>query len=156
MSDFPIQLTIKGGEGFAVPWITIGANNPTEFVDHVKGLADTGAYQVAVDAASAFVATYNAAPVTQPVPGEYDTQAPLPGGWDTHPAPHSTPSPTQAAVLQTGSFGAVLDPSGRVCEECGKRLEQKKTTNGNLVWRCPEWRWNNGNPNNHTALKPGS
>jgi hypothetical protein len=45
--------------------------------------------------------------------------------------------------------------SGRTCQDCGQPLIAKQTSAGKNVWRCDAWRWNNGNPNNHTSLKPG-
>ena len=43
-------------------------------------------------------------------------------------------------------------PEGKACDACNGPLEFKTTGSGKGVWRCGQWRWNNGNPNEHTQL----
>lgn len=62
-------------------------------------------------------------------------------------------APQQQAQQQGGGskFAGPPHPEGKQCEMCGKVLEFKKTSTGKGTWRCPEWRWSNGNPNGHTS-----
>lgn len=69
------------------------------------------------------------------------------GTWGAQP--QATP---QAAHVGGANFGgrpaAQLHPEGRACH-CGKVLEYKTSSGGKGKWQCPDWRWNNGQPNNH-------
>lgn len=76
--------------------------------------------------------------------------------------------PQQAAPQQSGGWGAAqqqapqqqgggtsqygnqLHPEGKQCDTCGQVLEFGKTKTGKGQWKCGQYRWNNGNPNNHT------
>jgi hypothetical protein len=44
-----------------------------------------------------------------------------------------------------GQFAGPPHPEGKQCQ-CGQVLEYKKTNSGKGVFRCAQWRWNNGNP----------
>ena len=50
-----------------------------------------------------------------------------------------------------GGYGNVqLHPEGTQCGVCGEVLQYGKTRTNKGQWKCPQYRWNNGNPNNHT------
>lgn len=62
--------------------------------------------------------------------------------------------PQQSAPPQQqggGGYGNVqLHPEGTQCGVCGEVLQYGKTRTNKGQWKCPQYRWNNGNPNNHT------
>jgi hypothetical protein len=61
----------------------------------------------------------------------------------------SQPAQQAPPQQQGGRPQATLHPEGKQCQMDGKVLELKTTTNGKRKWQCPDWRWNNGNPNGH-------
>jgi hypothetical protein len=88
--------------------------------------------------------------IVQPAPVQQVAQqaAPAPAPW---PQPQQQAAPVQQGAPAPSHPAAQLHPEGKACEVpgCGKVLEFKKTQSGKAKWQCPEWRWNNGNPNNH-------
>lgn len=70
--------------------------------------------------------------------------------WATGSQGYQAPPQTQ----QTQQAPPQNQGGGRppICT-CGKSMEYKNTTGGKAVWRCPDWRWNNGNPTpNHDQI----
>lgn len=68
------------------------------------------------------------------------------GGW-------SNPPQQQSAPQQNGGGGgynnnAQTHPEGLACH-CGEVLQFGKTRTNKGQWKCPQYRWNNGNPNEH-------
>lgn len=76
--------------------------------------------------------------------------------WGQEPTqPVAQPAQPPAWAQQPSNVVPITQQGGRVCTACGQPLIVKQTSAGKNVWRCEQWRWNNGNPNNHTSLKPG-
>lgn len=73
------------------------------------------------------------------------SQSPAPT-WATGQQQQAAPAQPQ----QQGQYGGPPHPEGKQCN-CGKVLESKKTSSGKATWRCPDWRWNSGNPNGHDS-----
>lgn len=74
------------------------------------------------------------------------------GGQQTQQAP---PQQHQGAQQGWGQQNPAPQPQqggAPVCK-CGKVMEHKVTGGGKPVWRCTDWRWNNGNPTpNHDQI----
>lgn len=83
------------------------------------------------------------------VPDEPAQQQPQQNPWGNQQQ-NNQPPPQQSQQQGGGNrFGGTPHPEGKACSACNKVLEMKKTSSGKTTWRCPDWRWNNGNPNNH-------
>lgn len=151
MSDYPISATLKGKSDsrFDAPWIVIYGNNPDEVADRLDAVTN-GRLIDSLVAADERIKLQTSLGATQVPQQSAPPQASGPWGGG-QPAQHTGSAPQQQQRPQYGP----THPEGKTCETCNKGLEQKQTSNGNNVWRCPDWRWNNGNPNNHTSLKPG-
>ena len=150
----PIKATLKADGGYDAPWITVDATDPSDLAMKLKGLAEAGAFQALADASATLKAVYNVQIV--PAPGPEQPQAapaqPVSNGWgQQQAAPVQTYQPAPAAPQQQGGnkYGGRPHPTGQACDMCGKVLEYKETSTGKGVFRCPEWRWNNGTPNGH-------
>lgn len=144
MSDLPIKITLKSGTGYDAPWVTVDAADPYDAENKLGSLLESNALQKVVEVAELFKAANNVAPLTQPEAPAPQQQS-APSGWGNRPQ--------QQASQQGGSHpNAQLHPEGKACEfgGCGKVLEFKKTQGGKGKFQCPDWRWNNGNPNGHT------
>lgn len=154
----PLKATIKGGQGYDAPWITVDATDPNDLAQKARGLVEhPDAIQAVVELANIFKGANNAAPL---LPGGQDEpvqQAPAPqqqapsNPWGGQPQQQQA-APQQAQPQQQNRFGGPQHPEGKTCDICPKVLEEKKTSSGKLVWRCPDWRWGNGNPNGHTNI----
>lgn len=157
MSDLPIKATLKSGTGYDAPWLTIDAADPNDLDFKLSALLEGSAVQKVIEVANLFKAANNAGPLLSGV-AEPVAQAPAPqqpAAWgSSNPAaqPQWSQPAQQAAPQQRGPRpGAQLHPEGKTCDSCPNVLEYKKTQSGKAKWQCPDWRWNNGNPNNHTA-----
>lgn len=145
MSDeLPIKLTLKGGSEYDAPWITVDAANPEELQMKATALAGSGAIQAAVELANLFKAANHAAPLLD----NHGLAAPDPSPWSTPAQQPVVQQQPQAQPQQQNRYGGTPHPESKACH-CGKVLELKKTSTGKSKWQCPDWRWNNGNPNNH-------
>lgn len=158
MSELPIKLTLKSGAGYDAPWLTVDAADPADLAFKVAALKEGSLLQDAIDLAELFKAAGAIGPTR--VPAQAAPAAPVQQqaapGWATAPAQQAAPAaaPQQFAPqagAATGPRGERLHPEGRTCEICPNPLMEKKTTTGKLKWQCEAWRWNNGNPNGHTA-----
>jgi hypothetical protein len=74
------------------------------------------------------------------------------GGWGGPPQQQSAPQ-QQAPQQSNGGGGGwqsnvQLHPEGLACH-CGEVLQFGKTRTNKGQWKCPGYRWNNGNPNDH-------
>lgn len=153
MSEYSLSVTLKGGKDFDAPWIVVYANTPDEAEAKLRAVSEGNLAEATVLAANALKAINNAAPL---LPGGPAASAPPQqqsappannGGWG-QPQQQQAPPPQQN---QGGSkFGGPPHPEGKACH-CGNVLEMKKTGTGKQVWRCSEWRWQNGNPNDHAS-----
>lgn len=159
MSDSPIKATLKSGTGYDAPWLTVDADNPADLEQRLRGIIDSKVMETVAEAASLFQATTSAAPLTQPqAPAQQQEQAP---SWAAQaPSQQAAPQqpqgwgaaaqqvPQQAAPPQQGGrgqFAGPPHPEGKTCQ-CGQVLEFKTTGSGKGVYRCSQWRWQNGNP----------
>lgn len=155
MTDFVYQLSVSipsGQQYEKGDMLNVRADNPDQFAAALDAIADGTLAQKAADAASALKAAYAAvsgipgASVTQDQPAQQ--QAPQQSAWG-----QGQQSQQQRPAQQNNSgnrYGGTPHPEGKSCEMCGKVLEAKTTSGGKKVWRCPDWRWSNGNPNGHT------
>jgi hypothetical protein len=182
VSELPIKTTLKAGTGYDAPWLTVDANDPGDLEFKLKALIESPALGLVVEAANALKAANNAAPLLggntvgghdnnvvplQAAPphaqsslaqnGGWGQQAPLAsgssfGGGDRGMNPEPPRQQNQQPQQQGFTRPATLHPEGKTCESCNAPLEYKKTSSGKGTWRCPDWRWNSGNPNGHTQL----
>lgn len=81
-----------------------------------------------------------------------------PAGWNDVPPAADPWGPPQGSFQgqqqQQQAPAPQQSPSGPTpyCQ-CGQPMEFKNTNNGKPVWRCHDWRWNNGNPTpNHDSV----
>lgn len=140
-----ISVTLKGGNEFSSPWIVVYGDDPAEVSEKLKNLGDL--VEQTVITANLLKGANNAAPLA---PGGAEAAAPAAAppaqkSWGQAPAAPAggTPPPSHP--------NAQTHPAGETCDlgGCGKLLEFKKTQSGKSTWRCPDWRWANGNPNGH-------
>lgn len=139
-----LTITLKAGTTFDSPWIVVRGSNPDEVVNKLKGL--DGVIEATLEAAGLFTAQRLGTQTSDPTPAPAQQAAPA---WGSSPAA-AQQTQQQAAPRPTGNHpSAQLHPEGKACDICPNVLEFKKTQSGKAKWQCPEWRWNNGNPNGH-------
>jgi hypothetical protein len=144
-----LTITLKAGTGYDSPWIVVRGDNPQDVTAKLNGLGDVIA--ATVQAAELFKGAGNAAPLTVPEPQAPAQQPQQQSGWGQAPQQQAAPQQYQQAPPPRNSkFGGPPHPEGKTCN-CGTVLEMKETGSGKKVFRCPQWRWNNGNPNGHDS-----
>jgi hypothetical protein len=150
-SNHALSVTLKGGEDFDSPWIVVYGNAPDEVAAKLEAVVNGGLIEATVIAANALKGANNAAPLL-PQGQEAQQQAPAQPA-QQQPWGQQPPVQQQAPQQQGGGnrFGGQQHPEGKQCEVCSNVLELKTTGNGKKKWQCSQWRWNNGNPNNHTV-----
>ena len=145
MSEAPLKATLKAGAGYDDPWLTVDGTDPNDLKFKLTSLAEAGVLQALVDTASLLRAANNATPVTAPVDaGPAPQQS---SGWGSAPAQPQQQAPQQQPQARPGDRP---HPEGKTCTACNQVLIHKTTGSGKSTWRCPAWRWNNGNPNEHS------
>lgn len=171
MTEHSLSATLKAGTNYDAPWVVVYANTPDELKQRLDGITSLGVLEATVDAAATLRAIHNAQEggLTPPSRLPTTTGAPNPGGtpFTQQPQPaYPTPQPPQsgggwgqqapqqqAPQAQQGGYQGgnrgVLHPENKACTTCGSVLEFKTTGGGKKKWQCPQWRWNNGNPNGH-------
>ena len=123
MSDsFKVQDSLKDADGDMV-------NFRADSNEELEHLMRTFPYAAHAEAKAALRGAAAAAPIVQPA-GQPQQQV------------------QQRQPQQQNPYGGTPHPESKSCH-CGKVLELKKTSTGKSKWQCPDWRWNNGNPNNH-------
>ena len=151
MSEAPLKATLKAGTGYDAPWLTIDGGSPEELEQRLKAVAAGGLTQALIEAANALKAANNAAPLLANG-GERAPQQEqaAPSGWgQSAPSPQQAQSqPPQQPRQQDWQAPATTHPEGLACH-CGKLLEYGKTRTGKGQWKCSEYRWNSGSPNDH-------
>lgn len=151
MSESPLKCTLKSGTGYDVPWLTVDADNPGDLEQKLRGIIDSHVMDTINEAASLFQATHNAVALTQPQaePAPPQQAAPQSQGWG---AAQQAPAQQQSAPQGGGvsQYGNQLHPEGKQCTACGNVLEYGKTRTNKGQWKCGAYRYNNGNPNEHT------
>ena len=147
MSEAPLKATLKAGSDYSAPWLTVDGNSPEELEQRLRAIAAGGLTQHLIEAANALKAANNAAPLLANAEPAPQPEQPAPNGWG-----QSAPSPQQAQSQQPRQQGwqapATTHPEGLACH-CGKPLEYGKTRTNKGQWKCPDYRWNNGSPNDH-------
>lgn len=142
----PLVVTLKGGKDYDAPWIVVRGTNPDDVTNKLRSLGDVVA--ATIEAAELFKGAGNAAPILAPHPqaAAVQQQAPQQQGWGGQPQQQAAPPQNQGGG---GRFGnKPKHPEGKACH-CGNVLELNKTQSGKTKFQCPDWRWNNGNPNGH-------
>lgn len=139
MSDLPIKATLKAGNGFDAPWLTVDAATPEDLEFKLQALIEGSALAAVVEAANVLKAANNAAPLLQ---SGAEAQAPVapaapaqPQGWG---------APTAAAPAPAQQASVVLHPTD-VCPVDNQRVQEKVITskkNGKTyeMWVCPNQR----------------
>lgn len=149
MSELPIKATLKAGGGYDAPWLTVDANDPNDLAFKLRALIEhESALTLVVEAANALKAHNSAAPIEAPQGAPAQQEQPKQQGWG-----QGQPAAQQGAPQQrqhSNKYGGAPHPEGKTCEACPNVLEKKTTSSGKAVWRCPDWRWNSGNPNGHS------
>lgn len=136
---FKFQASVKDADG---DMVNVRADSPEELAAYLSNfpVAEYAQFKANVRGGQALGG------ITQPAPQQ---QAPA---QQAPPQNQGWGQSQQQSAPQgggQGAYGAQLHPEGKQCEMCGKVLEFKKTSSGKSTWRCPDWRWNNGNPNGH-------
>jgi hypothetical protein len=146
-----LVITLKAGTGFDSPWIVVRGYDPADVVNKLNSL--DGVIEATLEAAGLFTAQRSLGgkqqqaevPPTEPAPQQRQQ------GWGQTPAAaQQGAAPAQHRGGQRG-FQDPPHPEGKTCEHCPNVLVKKKSTGGKQKWQCPDWRWNNGNPTNHTV-----
>ena len=145
----PITITLKSGTDFSSPWIVVRGTNHDDVTNKLRSLGDVVA--ATIEAAELFKGAGNAAPILAPHPqaAAVQQQAPQQRGWGGQPQQQAAP-PQNVGQRSGARPGDRPHPEGKQCQECGDVLVHKTPGSGKSTWRCPAWRWNNGNPNGHT------
>lgn len=155
-----LRATLKAGSDYSAPWLTIDAETPDELSARLSAVTSSGVLQVFVEAANALKGAYNASPVLpggqeaavpqQQQPVQQAPQAPQQGGWGGQ---QQAPAPQQQSGGGGYNRGNVkTHPEGTGCDVCGEVLQWGMTRTNKGQWKCPQYRWNNGNPNEHTLV----
>lgn len=143
----PIVVTLKAGTGYDAPWIVIRGYDPDDVSARLKGLDSV--IEATHEAAGLFAAGRLAAPQggQQAPPSSQPAAQPAQQGWGQQQGQQQSAAPAP----RQSKFGGPPHPEGKTCAICPNVLEKKKTGSGKEVWRCNDWRWNNGEPNGHSS-----
>lgn len=165
MSDLPLKATLKSGTGYDAPWLTVDAETPAELQQRLRAVIDSGVLETISEAAGVFAGSTLTTPALAQQQAPALAQGSSFGGGDRGlnppPAPQQSNGWGQAAQQQQSPppqqqgggnrYGGVPHPQGKQCQ-CGQVLEVKQTGSNKTVFRCSQWRWNNGNPTtNHDS-----
>lgn len=146
-SDFVYQASVKDADG---DMVNVRGDSQEELEANLLNFP-AGAYaqfKANVRGGAALGGIVQSAPQAAPQPAQ---QPPGGGGWSNPPQQQSAP---QQAPQQNGGGGggynnnAQTHPEGLACH-CGEVLQFGKTRTNKGQWKCPQYRWNNGNPNEH-------
>lgn len=145
-TEFKYQASVKDADG---DMVNVRADSAEELEAYLTAFP-AGAYaqfKANVRGGQALGAIVQPAQTTPPqmaAPQQQQQQAAAP--WPSQPPQQQAPRPQQGGG--GGNFGGRPHPEGKQCQ-CGQVLEVKQTGSGKTVFRCPQWRWNNGNPTTH-------
>lgn len=150
MSDdtAPIVVTLKAGTDFAAPWLVIRGYDPEDVTLKLRNL--DGVIEATLEAAGLFTAQRSLGPAAAAPQSAPAQQAPKPA-WGSNSGQAGMNIVPQQRQPGGNHPSAQLHPEGKGCAVCGTTLEFKKSQGGKAKWQCPQWRWNNGNPNDHTV-----
>ena len=146
---FKFQASVKDADG---DMVNLRADSPEELGAYLSNfpVAEYAQFKANVRGGAALGGITQAAP--QP-PAQQQEQAP---SWAAQAPPQQAApqgwgaAAQQAPQQQGGNYGAQLHPEGTQCTTCGEVLQYGKTRTNKGQWKCPQYRWNNGSPNNHT------
>lgn len=137
MADGKVVATLKAGDKFDAPWITIGADSPEELAVLVDRAGQAGLGAAVANAARGFQGTYVVAGSAQVTQVGYEQTAP-PVGAQTAPV-----APTAAPPVQGQAAPAVPAPTApqadaKFCPH-GQRTLYNGTKNGRAytAFFCP-------------------
>lgn len=157
MSDefkFQLSIGIPSGQQYEKgDMLNLRGNDPAEFNAVLDAFTSEMAQKCA-DAAAAIKAAYavvqgTGATVVSEEPAQQQQSQPQGGGWGGQQNQQQSQPQNNQQQGGGSKYGGTPHPEGKSCSQCGQVLEMKKTSSGKTTWRCPQWRWNNGNPNNH-------
>jgi hypothetical protein len=142
---FKFQASVKDADG---DMVNVRADSPEELGIFLSNfpVAEYAQFKANVRGGSTLgQITQPQAPVqqAQQAPPQQQSQ-----GWGA--AAQQQPAPPQQQGGGQGRYGAQQHPEGKQCDTCGNVLEFAQTRTGKNQWKCNQYRWNNGNPNNHT------
>jgi hypothetical protein len=141
VSEAPLRATLKAGKDYDAPWLGVDGDNPDDLKAKLDYIQSSGVLDSLVGAANMLKAVNNVVS-TGAAPAQAQAPAPQNNGWGQ---PQAQPQ-QQSAPPQ--NHGAQTHPEGLACH-CGKLLEFGKTRTNKGQWKCPDYRWNNGSPNEH-------
>lgn len=158
MSDYALSATLKARSSskYDAPWVVVYANDPSELKQRIEGVVGQGVLDalVAADNQLKVLSDSDFQPAQQQGNGAaWGTVTPQgfqPG------SQHPQNQPQQGGGWNNGGQqgppqqqGPRLHPEGEACH-CGQVLQYGKTRTNKGQWKCPAYRYNNGNPNEHT------
>lgn len=145
-NNAPIVVTLKGGEGYAAPWLVIRGDNPDQVTSMLRNLGELPG--AVVEAANLFSAANVAGPMLANAPQAAPTPTVAPvapvvtGPWGQQPpaAPaqqqqYQPPAPTG------GPQAGQPHPEGHTCQTCGALLTYWETKTGKGQFKCPQYRY---------------
>lgn len=136
MTEFKVQASVKDNDG---DMVNFRADSPEELAHYLENFP----YDAYATAKASLRGAGNLGAIAQPAQQQSappQQQPPANNGWGQQPQQQQRP-PQQGG----NRFGGQQHPEGKQCQ-CGQVLEVKQTGSGKTVFRCPSWRWNNGNP----------
>lgn len=152
MSDanYPLSVTLKAGQGHDSPWIVVYGHAPDEVQGKLEAIANGGLIEATINAANAFKAANNAAPLApqgqEAQPQQAVPQQQSPWGQPTQQAAASVAqSHAQRPQPQFGGpQNGTPHPTGQQCPACGNVVQYKAFTSKAgkdfKMWTCPNQR----------------
>jgi hypothetical protein len=137
---FKVQASIKDNDG---DMVNFRADSIEELVAEFSGFP----YAEYAQAKASLRGAAALGGIVQPGAQVVQQAPPANNGWG-QPQAQQQSAPPQQQSQGGGSYGAQTHPEGLACN-CGKVLEFGKTRTNKGQWKCPDYRWNNGNPNEH-------
>lgn len=142
-TEFKFQASVKDADG---DMVNVRADSADELEAYLTSFP-AGAYaQFKANVRGGAALGTIVQPQAQQAPAQQPQQQAAPQPWPSQPPQQQAPRPQQGGG--GGNFGGRPHPEGKQCQ-CGQVLEVKQTGSGKTVFRCSQWRWNNGNPTTH-------
>lgn len=144
---FKFQASVKDADG---DMVNVRADSAEELGQHLSNfpVAEYAQFKANVRGGAALGGITQAQPpVQQQAPVQQAAPQQQSQGWG---AAQQQSAPPQNNGGGGSRYGAQTHPEGKQCDTCGNVLEFAQTRTGKNQWKCNQYRWNNGNPNNHT------